>query len=932
MIFVTPTSNARAAKDYFERALSPSDYYLRDAQEQAGQWHGLGAQLLDLSGEVKKDQFFRLCDNEHPVTGERLTARTKDSRRIFYDFTFDAPKSVSVAYEVGGDERILDAFRGSVQETMSEMEADMMARVRGGGEDADRRTSNMVWAEFVHRTTRPVDGVPDPQLHCHAVTFNATFDPVEERWKAAQFGNIVRDKGYYQAAFHARLAGHLRELGYGIERDGNSFRLAGIDRSSCDRFSRRSAIIEEEADRLGITSAKAKGELGRRTREAKAEGGLISELREDWRARLTDSERQAIAAARAGRETTTANAVQAMDFALAHCFERESVVPEKKLVAQALIHGVGKSSVRDIWGETARSGVIRREVDGQRYATTQDVYREELAVVAFVRDGRGKYRKLGGISDPALDPGLSAEQRDAALTILRSRDAVTELRGSAGTGKTTMMRATVNAIEEGGKRVFAFAPSAKAADVLKSEDFGDAATVERLLVDKEMQKRIHGQVLWVDESGLLSVKDMKRLLDVAGEQGARVILSGDIKQHSAVARGDALRLLEEEAGMKYAELKQVRRQIPDDYRAAVTAISEGETRRKDGRTGLETGIEQLGRMGAIVELEGEERYRRIAADYVEATGQTGRDGKHKTALVVSPTHAEGRCVTEEIRTELKAAGRLKAAEREFTVLKALGLTEAQRRDAGSFQAGEVIQFHQNAKGFKRGERVTVTQADAGGVQVLRADGTVTALPLSEARKFQVYETEQLALAAGDRVRITMNGYSREVKRGAKLAKSRLNNGDAFEVEGFTPGGDIRLTNGFVVPKDYGGLTHGYVVTSHASQGATVNHVLVALGSESLVAANRQQFYVSVSRGRDSVRLYTDDKEAMLESVKADAARPSATQLMKEAKPARTHRANALHRLAAIQRIQRVYHAVRERVAAIGERFRNRQDRQEISLG
>jgi len=50
----------------------------------------------------------------------------------------------------------------------------------------------MVWAEFVHRTTRPVDGVPDPQLHCHAVTFNATFDPVEVRWKAAQFGDLVR--------------------------------------------------------------------------------------------------------------------------------------------------------------------------------------------------------------------------------------------------------------------------------------------------------------------------------------------------------------------------------------------------------------------------------------------------------------------------------------------------------------------------------------------------------------------------------------------------------------------------------------------------------------------------------------------------------------------------------------------------------------------
>ena len=66
-------------------------------------------------------------DNRHPITGEPLTPRTKADRRILYDFTFDAPKSVSLAYELGGDERILDAFRGAVQDTMADMERAMMA-------------------------------------------------------------------------------------------------------------------------------------------------------------------------------------------------------------------------------------------------------------------------------------------------------------------------------------------------------------------------------------------------------------------------------------------------------------------------------------------------------------------------------------------------------------------------------------------------------------------------------------------------------------------------------------------------------------------------------------------------------------------------------------------------------------------------------------
>ena len=44
----------------------------------------------------------------------------------------------------------------------------------------------------------------------------------------------------------------------------------------------------------------------------------------------------------------------------------------------------------------------------------------------------------------------------------------------------------------------------------------------------------------------------------------------------------------------------------------------------------------------------------------------------------------------------------------------------------------------------------------------------------------------------------------------------------------------------VIPKNYGGITHGFVVTSHASQGKTVDVALVALGQESFAAANREQ--------------------------------------------------------------------------------------------
>ena len=61
--------------------------------------------------------------------------------------------------------RILDAFRVSVDETMQELEAETKARVRKEGADADRDTGNLIWTDFTHFTTRPVDGAPDPDLH-----------------------------------------------------------------------------------------------------------------------------------------------------------------------------------------------------------------------------------------------------------------------------------------------------------------------------------------------------------------------------------------------------------------------------------------------------------------------------------------------------------------------------------------------------------------------------------------------------------------------------------------------------------------------------------------------------------------------------------------------------------------------------------------------
>jgi ATP-dependent exoDNAse (exonuclease V) alpha subunit len=194
------------------------------------------------------------------------------------------------------------------------------------------------------------------------------------------------------------------------------------------------------------------------------------------------------------------------------------------------------------------------------------------------------------------------------------------------------------------------------------------------------------------------------------------------------------------------------------------------------------------------------------------------------------------------------------------------------------------------------------------VGILRADGSEGFLPLQEAKKFQLYRADKVTLAVGDKIRTTQNGFARDSRRGlfGKDAKKDVNNGRTYEVAGFTREGDIKLDNGYILSRNYGGLTHGYVVTSHSSQGKTSDVALVAVGSESLTAANREQFYVSVSRGREAVKLYTDDKEGMRAAIQTSGARLSATEMMEGVNAISKPKPGLRERLFKLQHTYRIY--------------------------
>ena len=847
MLRITQQDSANGAKKYYASA----DYY-SEGQEIVGLWGGQGARLLGLGGVVDKEAFERLCDNLNPRDGKQLTVRTRSDRTVGYDFTFSVPKSVSLLYALTGDNDILDAFRLAVNETMRDIESEMKTRVRRGGRDENRDTGNMVWAEFIHTTSRPVDGVPDPQLHAHCFAFNSTWDDHERRWKAGQFRELKRDAPYFQAAFRVRLADKLQDLGFGVERKRDDFEVMGIPAAVTKRFSRRTELIEKIAEERGITDPKKKDELGAETREKKNKAMGWNELRRQWDSRLTDKERQAVAATHR-REVAYARPVgsegQAVDYAIEHSFTREAVVAERKLLTEALKRGIGSVTVEAVKRELFKRPLIRGEYAGQAMATTREMKAAEEGLVAFARDGRGRFRPLCDADRPITRTWLKDDQKAAVRHLLGSRDAVTIIRGAAGTGKTTLEQEIGEVLLHAGVPVAALAQSTGAVEELRDgAGFAGAATIARFFKDTRMQDAIKGGVVLVDEASLVGTRDMLRLFEIVRSQGARIALIGDKRQHRSVSAGEPLKLLEERAGLKVAEVTDIIRQ-EGDYRKAAKALADGSTAE---------GFAQLDKLGWIREIPHAGRYVVLAQAYLSAVREKDRKGQNKTALVVSPTHAEGDRITNFIRADLKEEGKL-GEERVLPTWVPARLTDPQKADAANLEPGNMLQFHQNTPGYNKGSRLVVAEG--------------AKLPLQFAERYEVYRPAQLSLAAGDRVRVTSNGWS-------KNGKHKLTNGALFTVQGFTPQGDAIVDRGWVIARDFGHIAYGYAVTSHAAQGKTVNKVFIGLGSQSFGATNQRSFYTSVTRGKEQALVFSENKQELLRAVQRPDEPLSATEFVR----------------------------------------------------
>jgi conjugative relaxase-like TrwC/TraI family protein len=558
-------------------------YYL-DAGEPPGQWVGRQAAVWRLIGAVDAEAFLSLMDGAGP-SGEQLGRAYGERSVRGYDITFSAPKSVSTLWALG-DENVTGESRAAHDTAVKavldfvERHATTRATVDGAVQNVD--ADGVAVALFRQHTS----WLLDPQLHTHAVVA-AKLRIADGQWLALD-ARLIKHDQQTLALYHATLRSELtNRLGVRWQPPVNGIaEIDGMPDDVLGEFSQRARQVERrlerKLDRFRATfdrdptpreSWRLEREAVLDSRPSKRHPGEHVDLQGEWAERIEGLGHHprgvvddAVGGLPAPGRLTAEARVAMVDQALAALTESSSTWRPNELLrelARAMpttVHEAPAHLVMTLERLTERVlhehcvdltplGVgPLRESDGRptresvldRCYTTEAILEEEQGVADWAEErwlAPGAPAPFGDVE--ALD---SAQIHAAALAA--GTHSLVVIVGPAGTGKTTMLRATVEHLAGGGRRAFGLAPSAAAAEVLADETGITADTVDKLLVEYAKPGQLPdpqyllpaGTTVIVDEAGMLSTPKLADLAALAYPECCPPASTGSPHLHPPIAR------------------------------------------------------------------------------------------------------------------------------------------------------------------------------------------------------------------------------------------------------------------------------------------------------------------------------------------------------------------------------------------------------------
>ena len=892
MMTMSRAISAGQALDYYQQEFTNSkDNYYSEAGEVKGRWSGRLADEWNLKGEVTSEQYERLVAGQDPHTGEQLVQAVKaretvnefgekivtSEHRAGWDATISAPKSVSLAALVGDDERVRDAHRESVNEALKGFEEYLQAR--GGGDKPAITTGKMVAAQFEHTSSRPdrANGYAAPQLHTHVVIFNMT-ETEAGKVRSVQPLELYRSQKYATAIYRAHLAEKLQGLGYEIEVDPctGAPEIKGFSEEYLQESSpRREEVlkeaeqIKERLEREGNTvseNARLKQAAAHNDRASKRydraemrKRALAMDAKHGNQARWLVGQAQERGPLQLAQDEIATRAQEAVTFARDNAVEREAVADMRQVMTDALRRNLGLTTHDAVTSEMRRRQERGEFIDIIRdhrspEATTQRMLKMEQENIQTVMHGKGSSPavvRASRVEDVVANSAqnhqlkLNANQQSALETILSSEDQILGLQGGAGTGKTTVLSVLREAAEKEGYQVRGFAPTTRAAKQL-GESGIETETLQKFL-RRRQEPTTSKQLFVLDESSLASTKQLHKFFGRL-EAEDKVLLVGDVRQHQAVEAGSPFEQLQKH-GMTTAELNEIVRQRDPELKQTVAKLSVRQIREA---------VTELESRGKVIEITDErERLKTIAHDYSKDPTNT---------LVISPANRERAQLNSLIHQQLQREGKVSRDDHQMNVyVNRQDMTGAERTFANAYRPEEdIIRYNRASKVYKvkPGDYASVIGVNHERNELtVRFDSsrTLTYDP-TRLSGVSVYNKAERSFAEGDRIQFR-----------APFAEKRIVNGELGTINQIEPEHlRVTLDSGREVtfdPQQFRHIDHGYAVTSHSSQGLTVDRVLMNADTrESMQLLNDRMAYVAVSRAREEALIYTDSTQNLRETL------------------------------------------------------------------
>ncbi|THD53488.1 conjugative transfer relaxase/helicase TraI [Enterobacteriaceae bacterium ML5] len=527
-------------------------------------------------------------------------------------------------------------------------------------------------------------------------------------------------------------------------------------------------------------------------------------------------------------------------------------------------------------------------------------YEMEKSIIRTVAEGKGAVAPLMDAVPEKYLAGLTGGQQAATKLILENSDRFVAIQGYAGTGKTTQFKAVMAALDSlpatQRPEVIGLAPTHRAVHEMQS--VGVRSQTLSSFLSEERQKNLAGEktdygntLFLVDESSMVGNRDMAELYQRIADTGGRAINSGDVAQLQPVEPGQPFRLLQSRSPVDTAVMQDIVRQTPElrpaiysmiegDARGAlekVEAVSPAQIHRKTDAWAPASSVMEFkspadDRPGADLSSLNE------PADVIDAITRdfAGRTPPAQAqTLVVAHLNADRHAINQSIHDALKKNGELGRGELTLTVLEPARVPENALRKAGGFSdyLGHVAVMNN--------QHMTVSDVDIGqGIVTLTdASGKPTVISNFEnsTQDISLYVPRDITVSTGDRMRFTRSDNERGYVANSQWQVSKLENS-----------GRITLTNGeqekVLEPGrlvEDGHIDLAYAVTAHGAQGASERYVITLEGTDGgrKRMATREAGYVTLSRAKEHVQVFTDDREGWLKQLDRQAGRHSAHDLL-----------------------------------------------------